>query len=269
MDIKNVRTVNDAIEYYRERFTSQGRIAKYLSGKGSNEFAPRVGLSVEAKVRSTPEINHVFLPGEIGAVLDWEVRDTNTGEIALDPRTGKPNVGIKKAESFTRQMIDLLMIKFLGHSPFYPMYVKNTSNVLVEVCETNSLFNTDAAIADVTMGIIIGTGVGAPTISDFAIGIIIPHATMNYSAMTYGAPASDATTSQFTMTRNFANVSGGNVTVNEVALYVKANSITGLFDPDPTPNIYFFMTIRDVIAGGITVPNGQTLTINYRPQCVV
>ena len=29
------------------------------------------------------------------------------------------------------------------------------------------------------------------------------------------------------------------------------------------------MTIRDVIGGGIAVPNGQTLTINYRFQGVI
>ena len=75
---------------------------------------PEVGLKVEAKIRSTDEINKLFLPGEIGAILDWEVRDTQTGEIVIDPRTGKPNVGIKKAESFVRQFMDILLVKFLN-----------------------------------------------------------------------------------------------------------------------------------------------------------
>ena len=83
---------------------------------------------------------------------------------------------------------------------------------------------------------------------------------MNYSAVTFGTPAADATTSQITITRNFANVSAGSVVVNEIALYCCA------YDTGAT--LRYFCIIRDVIAGGITVPNGQTLTVNYRPQAV-
>jgi hypothetical protein len=83
---------------------------------------------------------------------------------------------------------------------------------------------------------------------------------MNYGAVTWGLPTSDATTSQFTITRNIANVSGGPVTVNEAGLYVRGSKYT---------SHYYFMTIRDVIGGGIVVPNGQTLTVNYRIQGVI
>lgn len=250
--------INDVKEFYRREF-----------GPKQKTMNPKIGLAVEVKVRSTPEINKLFLPGEIGAVLDWEVRDSQTGEIMPDPRTGKPNVGIKKAESFTRQMLDLLQVAFNQNTPRSPLSIRDTGNTLREISSTIQIFNTDAGIGDVTFGIIIGTGNTAPAITNYVIETIIPHATMSYSAMAYGAPASDATTSQFTMTRNFANVSGGNVTVNEIALYVKGGMgyMQGIFAVAPA--IYYFMTLRDVIAGGITVPNGQTLTINYRPQVVV
>lgn len=228
---------------------------------------PRIELAVEAKVRTTPEINKLFLPGEIGAVLDWQVRDKN-GKVTSE--------GIKKAESFTRQFLDLLLIKFLNSQMTGPIQVRNTGNSLIEIMNTFNLFNTDAAIADVTMGIIVGTGVTAPTINDYAIETLIQHdaapptaGRMQYSAMTYGAPSSDGTTSQFTMTRNFSNASGGLITVNEIALYVKAEIGRLLLGYAQTPADLFFMTIRDVIAGGINVPNGQTLTVNYRPQVVV
>ncbi|GAH73195.1 unnamed protein product, partial [marine sediment metagenome] len=45
-------------------------------------------------------------------------------------------------------------------------------------------------------------------------------------------------------------------TVNEIALYFKGVT-------------YNLMAIRDVIGGGIAVPDGQTLTVNYREQAVV
>ena len=31
----------------------------------------------------------------------------------------------------------------------------------------------------------------------------------------------------------------------------------------------YFLIIRDVISGGIDVPNGQTLTVNYREQAAI
>jgi len=82
----------------------------------------------------------------------------------------------------------------------------------------------------------------------------------------YGLPASDATTSSFTITRNFANASGNPITVSEIGLYIKAQE--GRFDGSARQT-RIFMTIRDVLAGGIAVPNGETLTVNYRFQCVV
>ncbi|GAI66501.1 unnamed protein product, partial [marine sediment metagenome] len=53
---------------------------------------------------------------------------------------------------------------------------------------------------------------------------------------------------------------GGAITVNEIALYVKGYKYNVT---------YYFMIIRDVIAGGIAVPAGQTLTVNYREQAAI
>ena len=127
----------------------------------------------------------------------------------------------------------------------------------------NVTFDVLAAAATSTFGVVVGTGAVAPTISDYQLGAQIAHGVgvgqLQYSAVTFGAPASDATTSQVTITRNFANASGGAITVNEIGLYCRAYYSSA---------IGYFMIIRDVIAGGISVPNGQTLTVNYRPQAV-
>lgn len=226
-----------------------------------------IGLKIEAKVRKEDEIKRQFLPGELGAILDWQVKDKD-GKITSE--------GMIKSHSFTRQFMDLLLVKFLDVQGTNPAQVRNTSNVLVDIMNTFNTFNTDGAIGDVTMGIIVGKGVGAPTINDYVIGTLIPHDagvhgadTMQYGAMTYGAPSSDPTTSQFTMTRNLANATVLSILVTEIGLYVKAE--TGfIWVTSQTPYDYFFMTIRDLIpAGGIAVPAGQTLTVNYRPQAVV
>jgi hypothetical protein len=88
---------------------------------------------------------------------------------------------------------------------------------------------------------------------------------MQYGALTFGAPSTDnVSIAQFTITRNFANSSGASITVNEIGLYVQSYKLNG-----GPQGVGYFMTIHDVISGGIAVPNGQTLTVNYRPQTQV
>ena len=84
---------------------------------------------------------------------------------------------------------------------------------------------------------------------------------LQYSDMAIAQPAINLAVSQVTVTRDFANASGGAVTVNEVGF-----AITGY---EATLTTRYFLVIRDVIAGGISVPNGDTLTVNYRIQASV
>jgi hypothetical protein len=207
-----------------------------------------VKLDTELKVIKEEEIKHLLEPGEFGAILEWMVTDKD-GKITAH--------GEKKSESFVQQFLQLLFVKFAISPAGAPISMRDTSNTLRNVFDSGYTFDVSGGATVVTYGIIIGTGAAGPTISDFAIQVIIPHATMGYSAMTFGAPAADATVSQITLTRNFANNSGGPITVREIALYCRAYYSAA---------IGYFMLIRDVIAGGIIVPNGQTLTVNYRPQ---
>ena len=225
----------------------------------------KIEIGVEARVVSTPEILKQFKQGEIGAVLDWQIRDAH-GNITSS--------GIKKSESFTRGFFDLLMAKLLGATHVQNLSVTDINNVLREIGNSRYMFACDAAIGSVSTGIIVGTGNAAPTISDYKIQTIIAHdsgahgaGTLQYSAVTFGAPSSDSTTSQFTITRNFANGTAGSITVNEIALYVKGTAWD--YWADSTGQEVDVMTIRDVIVGGLAVPAGQTLTVNYRPQAVV
>lgn len=229
--------------------------------------APEIGLGLEVKVQCPEEVRRLFLPGELGAVLDWEVRDKEGKVVSR---------GAQKSQSYVRQFLDLLLVKFLDVPACNPMQIRDINNTLVDVSNASIVLATNAAAGDVTMGIIVGTGNTAPTITDYAIQTIIPHdsgahgaGTMQYGAVTYGAPASDATTSQFTITRNFANATVGAITVNEIALYVKAITPIPWSGAEATQIVRNLMTIRDVIAGGITVAAGQTLTVNYRPQVVL
>ena len=179
-----------------------------------------VGLKLETRARSTPEVNALFLPGEVGAILDWEVRDTKSGELVSE--------GIKKAESFVRQFMDLLLVKFLNLPLKEYLLITDITGVAMEITNHGLTFNTAAGLAGVvTNGIIVGLGnnpgAPTPTISDYVLVLPIAHDsgahganTLQYGGITFGAPSSDPTTSQFTITRNFANATAGAITVYEI-----------------------------------------------------
>jgi hypothetical protein len=210
----------------------------------------------------------VTKPGEMGAILELVVKDKN-GRVT-DHR-------IMKSGSFVRQFLELLYTQVAGifyWSSIQPyqfpvVQVMNTSGIRKPVYAYEGIFDCAAAVGDQNKGIMVGTGITAPTINDYKLETRITHGTgagqLQHGDVAFGLPASDPTTSQFTITRNFANASGGSITVNEIGLYVRARAVSyggGTEDQ-------YFMVIRDVIAGGIAVPNGQTLTVNYREQAVV
>ncbi len=201
-------------------------------------------------------IPHILAEGEVGAVLEWIVKDSK-GRIW--------NSGQRRSESFTQQFLQLLMIQMMPVASDVGMQLRDTGNTLRTLMSNTLNFIAGAAANDATYGIQVGNGNNAPTITDYVIQSLITHGSgagqLQYGGVTYGAPSSDATTSQFTITRNFSNASGGSITVNEITLVVKGCIVDS--------NQQNFLVIRDVIGGGIAVPNGQTLTANYRIQTVV
>lgn len=214
-----------------------------------------VGLSNKIGKIKPDKIHHILESG-FGCVLEWTVADTKSGEINQHK--------IKKSESFVRQFLDLLYVTMNVVPEISGYSIRDTGNTVRNISQAYTNLACNAGVGVVTTGIVVGTGAVAPTINDYALGTLIAHGTgggqLSYGAVTFGLPAYDGTTSQYTITRNFSNSSGGAITVTEVGLYVSG--------VDPTTT-YYFMIIRDVIGGGVSVPNGQTLTINYRPQGVV
>lgn len=222
------------------------------------DFLVPVNSNKRLKILKSNEIPHILNEGELGAVLEWQVTDPKTGKL-LDHQ-------IKRSESFVRQFLDLLFVQMTGITSVSTLSIRDTGNTLRSVYNTNYstqniAYHLDvrAAAATSTYGIVVGTGVAAATISDYALGTQIAHGAgagaMQYDAVTFGSPGSDATTSQLTITRNFtANVGG--ITPTEIGLYCRAYDGAARY----------FMIIRDVIGGGIAVGAGLVLTVNYRLQ---
>lgn len=226
----------------------------------------------KVKTKVTKPDKQLVKPGELGLILELTVKDKN-GKVT-DHR-------VMRGESFVRQFLELLFVQmqglyYGGAGQPYPetvLYVINISGDRrpVVACHTyyDGIFDCTGGVGETNIGIVVGRGATAPTIDDYALETLCEHGTGTnqflYGAATFGLPTSDPTTSHFTITRDFSNNSGATITVNEVGVYVKAVSIsyTGYSE------YHYFMIIRDVISGGIDVPDGQTLTVNYREQATI
>lgn len=223
-----------------------------------------IGAKPELRLLRPDEIPHVLKEGELGAVLEWAVTDPKTGKVIEHV--------VKKSESYVQQFLQMLFVQMGWISSAVPLSIRDTGNALrnIYLPTASGVFDVGyhldvRAAATITgYGIVVGTGVIAADITDFALGVLIAHGAgagaMQYDAVTFGAPGSDASVSQVTITRNFtANVGG--ITVQEVGLYCRAYDGAARY----------IMLIRDAgVAGlGIVVGAGNVLTVNYRLQAQV
>jgi len=208
----------------------------------------------ELEIVNEGQIPNLLVRGEVGAVLELTIKDKN-GKVT-DHR-------IMKSRSFVRQFLELLFVEFNKLPPKAALVMKDIGGFPRYIREGYRNFDCAGGVGDLARGIMVGTGTTTPTIDDYQLETRIAHGTsagqLQYGGVTFGLPASDPTTSQFTITRDFSNASGGDITVNEIGLYVVGWDGAARY----------FMAIRDVIASGIVVPSGQTLTVNYREQAVV
>jgi hypothetical protein len=208
-------------------------------------------VKIEARTERVHEDKAILEPGEFRAILELIVKD----------RDGKVTERrIQKSRSFVRQFLELLWTQAFPMPEKLAYLAKDWGGNYHWICQSGRTFRCNAEIGETYYGIVIGSDSTSPDVDDHYVKAVIPHATMNYGAVTFGLPTNDETTSHFTVTRDFSNVSGGTVTVNELALVNEAYR----YDYR-----WHFCTIRDVISGGINVPNGQTLTVNYRLQATI
>jgi len=232
----------------------------------------RAETKLKPELKKTSPYSRLVRPGELGLILELTVKDKD-GRVT-DRRT-------MRGKSFLRQFLELLFIQMSGtytYGSSYPyhqpvMYVKDINGYLRPVAASiyyhGDIFDADAGVGSTGYGIVAGAGTTPPNIDDYNLESMIGHGSgagqMGYGAMTFGLPTSDPTTSHFTLTRDFSNSSGVTITVNEVGVRVKANALKYNQNWDTA----YFLIIRDVISGGINVPNGQTLTVNYREQAAI
>ncbi len=195
-------------------------------------------------------------PGEVGVILEYILKDKD-GKILKRK--------VRQSESFVKAFLQLLYV-VMGQIQYeYPYTMVGVGGGAgVEVSEGSYNFAADAETGDDTYGIVLGTDNTPVSIDDDSLNTKCAHGTgvdqFQYGPMSIDPPAAGATLSQFTMTRDFTNGSGADITVYELGIYVKSGRGTGN---------QVLCTIRDVEAAGILVANGLTLTVNYRIQASV
>jgi len=142
-----------------------------------------------------------------------------------------------------------------------PADLVDTSNVARGLCTTGpsgTYLGGVAGSGDDSFGIVVGSNDTPVAMTQFNVLGKISHGSGS-GQLLYGATSITTLTKDsvwyFKVTRTFVNQSGGDVVVREVALIFR-------FFVTQTA-LGTFMLARDVIPGGITVPNGGTLTVEY------
>ena len=160
----------------------------------------------------------------------------------------------RKAHSFVGNFIRCLAVQFASGKEA----ITDVGGNAVNPYPYQSNLKAGAASGDDNFGIQVGTGTNAVSINDNALQTKIVHGTatgqLQYGGVTFGATSCDTSKCECTITRDFANGSGGDITVNELGLVLQMIDVT-------SKNI---LVARDVVSGGIAVANGQTLTVNYK-----
>ena len=96
-----------------------------------------IKLKPELKVIKEEEIKHILLPGELGAILELTVTDKD-GKVT-DHR-------VLKSKSFVRQFLELLWIQAFQIPEVAPYSIRDTANVLQNICEGGIIFAFDGGV---------------------------------------------------------------------------------------------------------------------------
>jgi hypothetical protein len=120
-----------------------------------------------------------------------------------------------------------------------------------------SVFRVNGPSGNANYGPVVGTGTGAYDWDNYKLDTQIAHGAgagqLQYGATTFNAPQTVGNERYYEIIRTFQNQSGGDITVNEIGLYATQSTAT-----------YYWCIARDVLGIGVTVPNGQTLTVTYK-----
>jgi hypothetical protein len=178
-----------------------------------------------------------------------------------------------RSHSYLKQFI--AMLRGIMYQNFSTANAGNTSvvdtsgtarsypNTVQYIHKAGIPLNCDAASSE--YGLVVGSGTNSNTVGTYTLQTLISHGSgagqLSYGSHTFEDLITDGSTVYFRIIRTFTNNSGASITVNEIGLYAKA------YDSGGTARI--FCIARDVLSTGVTVGNGQTLTVRYKLSLTV
>jgi hypothetical protein len=158
---------------------------------------------------------------------------------------GKKVRSLKKAKtnSYVRQMIDILA-SYMSNTGLSKKDITGTTRTTYHLI-------LNGGSGDASMGVVVGTGTTAVTISDYKLESIIANGTgsgqLQYGTTSFSEVAITGSTAKFTIARTFTNNSGASINVHEVGLYTKST--------------YVYCLERTLL--DFTIENGQSGTVTY------
>jgi len=182
-----------------------------------------------------------------------------TAEIEIkDAITGKVEQ-IIPAQSFIQHLVNILYVQ--GSTLSLGSQSDTGGTLRTILAATNSMsFNANGVIADSAMGIVVGTGTNAVTVTDTKLQTQIAHGVgagqLQYGASSFLSPVTSGSDRYFEVTRTFTNSSGSDITVNEIGIYINNGTSNFKFCVERTLNTF-------------TVLNGGAKTITYRIKVTV
>jgi len=162
---------------------------------------------------------------------------------------------VEKANSFVKGFIRHLTA-YLVTDDYVDAFIDTSGSANWVSAGTNFTQTALAPSGDDNYGILVGTSSQTVNQDQYNLVAKILHGTtsgrLSYGETIYSV-SDTSLTMTITITRMFDNLSGGDITVNEVGLFVKYTVGT---------DTKYAMIARDVITA-TTIPNGGRLTVRY------
>lgn len=174
------------------------------------------------------------------------------------------------SNSFVRQFLDQLQVMF-GNVVAPIGYVKTTAAVMYKAVNDTFWSSADYPISidndldDANWGILIGDDATTPEANDnFRLDSVIAAGAgagqVNYGITTWAAGVTvDGDECSWSFNRVMTNNSGAGIEVKEIGAYIRIQS---------SP-IHYAMILRDTLTPTITIPDGETMTVQYTLKTVV
>jgi hypothetical protein len=178
-------------------------------------------------------------------------------EIADVSPTGERTVKVAKPmDSYVGNMVRILEGGF-ENATFNVPDTSNTSRNFGGMTDgITRMLPASALVNDSTYGVVVGSGTNAVAITDYKLQTQIVEGTgagqLTHQVVQWNTYATAGSTTSFVLKRRFTNGSGGDITINEIGIYVK----TGHFP------FFKFCIFRDVLGvSPYTVHNGETCEV--------